>query len=226
VVADADISTPASLIGDPTRATFMMALSDAQALPASELARRAGVTPSTASVQLAKLVDGGLLTAERHGRHRYYALADPSIATAIEALAVIAPARPAHSLKEARLGSELQAARTCYDHLAGALGVAVLEALLSKRLLTDELELTKSGADRFANLGIDVDEVGDARRAFARRCLDWSERRHHLAGGLGAALAARFFELGWIERMPSSRAVRVTPKGRAALARELAVDAG
>jgi DNA-binding transcriptional ArsR family regulator len=224
VIADADISTPAALIGDPTRATFLMALSEGRALPASELAQRAGVTASTASVQLAKLVGGGLLEVERNGRHRYYRLADPSIATAIESLAVIAPRRQASSLRQARVGSELQAARTCYDHLAGALGVAVFDALQRQRLLTPELEVTKRGAKRFGELGIDVDELARRRRPLARSCLDWTERRHHLAGSLGAALASRCFELGWIERLPASRAVRVTETGRRAFARELAID--
>src|ERR671934_1026229 len=173
MIADADIAAPAALIGDPTRATFLMALSDGHSLPASELARRARVTASTASIQLAKLVERGFLSTERNGRHRYYKLADPEIAAAIEALAVIAPRRPASSLKQARVGSELQAARTCYDHLAGALGVALLDALLRNAVLTEELEPTNRGARRFRELGIDVDELSRRRRAFARRCLDW-----------------------------------------------------
>jgi DNA-binding transcriptional ArsR family regulator len=221
MVVDVDIATTAALLGDPTRAAFMLALAEGERLPASELAQRARVTASTASIQLAKLVDGGLLRVERHGRHRYYRLGDPAIAAAIESLAVIAPHRPARSLKRARIGSELQGARTCYDHLAGALGVAVLEALLAKRFLNGELEPTKLGARRLGHLGVDVAEVARGRRAFARRCLDWSERRHHLAGALGAALANRFFELGWVERTKASRAIRVTTKGRRALADEL-----
>ncbi len=224
MLADAEISTPAALIGDPTRATFLTALCDGRVLPASELAQRAGVSASTASVQLAKLVEGGLLEVERNGRHRYYRLADPSIATAIESLAVIAPRRPASSLRQARVGSELQAARTCYDHLAGALGVALFDALQGQRLLTPELEVTKRGAKRFGELGLDVDELAKQRRPLTRRCLDWTERRHHLAGSLGAALADRCFELGWLERLPSNRAVRVTEKGRRGLARDLALD--
>jgi DNA-binding transcriptional ArsR family regulator len=214
MIADADIAAPASLIGDPTRATFLMALSAGQSLPASELARRARVTASTASVQLAKLVEGGFLATERNGRHRYYSLVDPEIAAAIEALAVIAPRRPALSLKQARVGSELQAARTCYDHLAGTLGVAVLDGLKRQRSLTSELEVTKRGGRRFQELGIDVDRLAARRRPLTRSCLDWTERRHHLAGSLGAALAARCFELGWIERLPTSRAVRLTARGR------------
>jgi DNA-binding transcriptional ArsR family regulator len=224
VIADADIAGPASLMGDATRATFLMALSQGHSLPAGELARRARVTPSTASIQLAKLVEGGLLTVERNGRHRYYGLKDPNVAAAIESLAVIAPRRPASSLKQARVGSELQAARTCYDHLAGALGVALLDALQRQALLTAQLEPTKRAVKRFAQLGIDVGELARRRRPLAKRCLDWTERRHHLAGSLGAALATRCFELGWIERLPSSRAVRVTEKGRRGLLRELAID--
>jgi DNA-binding transcriptional ArsR family regulator len=224
VIADADISTPAALIGDPTRATFLTALADGTALPASELAERAGVSASTASVQLAKLVEGGLLEVERSGRHRYYRLADSGIAAAIESLAVIAPHRPARSLREGRRGSELQAARTCYDHLAGALGVALFDALQRRRLLTPELELTPRGAEQFGELGIDVDGLTRGRRPLTRLCLDWTERRHHLAGALGAALTSRFLELGWIEPRPESRAVRVTDTGRSALARELAVQ--
>jgi len=218
-----DISTPAALMGDPTRAAFLTALADGTTLPASELAQRAGVGASTASIQLAKLVDGGLLEVERTGRHRYYRLADPTVAAAIESLAVLAPHRAASSLKQARVGSELQAARTCYDHLAGALGVALLEGLQRQRLLTPKLGVTPRGTDRFARLGIEIQELVRGRRPLTRACLDWTERRHHLAGALGAALATSFLERGWIERRPASRAVRLTDSGRRGIARELAV---
>jgi DNA-binding transcriptional ArsR family regulator len=223
VIVDADISTPAALMGDPTRAAFLTALADGRALPASELAQRAGVGAPTASIQLGKLVEGGLLEVERTGRHRYYRLADPTVAAAIESLAVLAPPRPARSLKQARVGSELQAARTCYDHLAGALGVALLESLQRQELLTSKLDVTPRGADRFAELGIGVEELARGRRPLTRACLDWTERRHHLAGALGAALATSFLERDWIERLPGSRAVRVTAGGRRGFARELAV---
>jgi DNA-binding transcriptional ArsR family regulator len=225
VIADVDVSVPASLIGDPTRAAFLTALSEGQALSAGELARRAGVTASTASIQLAKLVEAGLLSVEPNGRHRYYSLDDPALAAALEALALIAPVKPARSLKQAQIGAALQSARTCYDHLAGALGVTLFDALIRKRVLTDELEVTTHGAARLRKLGIDLETLARGRRPLARRCLDWSERRDHLAGALGAAVATRFFELGWIERTPSSRAVRVTPTGREALARDLGVTA-
>src|SRR5438045_3448707 len=129
MLADADIAAPASLIGDPTRASFLLALTEKEALPASELAQRAGVSNPTASIQLAKLVAAGLLQVERHGRHRYFRLADPAVAQALEALAVIAPAKPVRSLRDANRVDGIRAARTCYDHLAGALGVSLLESL-------------------------------------------------------------------------------------------------
>jgi DNA-binding transcriptional ArsR family regulator len=223
MLADADVSVPAALVGDPTRAAFLTALSGGVAMPATELAQRAGVTASTASVQLAKLVDGGLLEAERNGRHRYYRLRSEDVAAALESLAALAPPTKARSLKQARIGADLRAARTCYDHLAGVLGVALFDALLRERVLNTELEPTAAGRRTLRELGIEL-EPGTSRRPYARRCLDWSERRHHLAGALGAALAARFFELGWIERTGSSRAVRVTPRGREALARGLSLE--
>jgi hypothetical protein len=141
-------------------------------------------------------------------------------------LAVIAPRQPARSLKQARIGSDLQAARTCYDHLAGELGVALFDALLRQRILARDLEPTRKGSRWLDEVGIDVEAAAKSRRPFARRCLDWSERRDHLAGGLGAAIASRFFELGWVERTRSSRAVRVTDDGRRGLERELAVRLG
>jgi DNA-binding transcriptional ArsR family regulator len=223
VAVEAEIATPAALIGDQTRATFLTALADGSSLPASDLAARAGVGAPTASVQLAKLVDGGLVEVERNGRHSYYRLANQATANAIEALAAIAPRRAGSSPKQARVGSELRAARTCYDHVAGVLGVALLEALQRQRLLTQELEVTRRGTDRFARLGIDVDELARGRRPLTRACLDWTERRHHLAGGLGAALATSLLERGWIERLPGTRAVRVTDRGRRGLGRELSV---
>jgi DNA-binding transcriptional ArsR family regulator len=223
VTVEAEIAAPAALIGDETRSTFLTALVDGSSLPASDLAARAGVSASTASVQLAKLVEGGLVEVERNGRHSYYRLANQEIAKAMEALAAIAPRRAATSRKHARVGSDLRAARTCYDHLAGKLGVALLESLQRQDLLTDELEVTPQGADRFARLGIEVDKLARGRRPLTRPCLDWTERRHHLAGALGAAFTTSFLERGWIERLPGSRAVRVTETGRRALASALAV---
>jgi DNA-binding transcriptional ArsR family regulator len=225
---DADVASPAALIGDPTRAAFLLALAEQDALPASELAARAGVSNSTASIQLGKLVAGGLVTVERRGRHRQYRLAGPNVAGAIEALALIAPQPPVRSLRGANRAAAIRQARTCYDHLAGALGVSLTEALFDRGLLErdgDDVRFSENGDEWFSGLGVDLEKVRAARRPPARLCLDWSERRYHLAGGLGAALARRLFELGWIERAGPTRAVRVTPKGRAALQRELGVAA-
>jgi len=217
MMADVDVASPAALIGDPTRAEFLLALSEKEALPASALARRAGVSNSTASIQLGKLLAGGLLEVERHGRHRYYRLRDPAVAQAIEALALIAPERPVASLRDANRAEGIQLARTCYDHLAGVLGVALLDALLESGAFIargSDLELTPDGLDRLDSLGVDVEGARRSRRAFASLCLDWSERRYHVAGALGAALTKRLFELDWIERPGPGRAVRVTPAGR------------
>lgn len=218
MLVDADIASPAALIGDPTRASILLALTEKEALPATELARRAGVSNPTASIQLAKLVEAGMLNVERHGRHRYFRLAHPSVAHALEALAVIAPARPARSLRETARMEGLTEARTCYDHLAGELGVALLDGLLRSRILVRRdarLDVTAGGRRRLEELGV---ELPSSRRPLTRLCLDWSERRYHLAGALGAALTERLFELGWIERRKATRAVDVTASGRAGLA--------
>jgi DNA-binding transcriptional ArsR family regulator len=218
VIADADVAAPAALIGDPTRAAFLLALSEQEALPASELARRAGVTNSTASVQLGKLVRGGLLEVERQGRHRYYRLSNSTVAEALEALAVIAPVRPAGSLREANRAAGIQFARTCYDHLAGAVGVAVTEGLLREGILVRQgSDVALARPDRLEALGVDVAGARTGRRQFTRLCLDWTERKYHLAGALGAALTTRLFDLGWIERTVAGRAVRLTKEGRAGL---------
>ena len=205
------VDVPASLIGDPTRASFLLALRQKDALPLSELARRAGVTNSTASIQLGKLVDSGLISVERHGRHSYFRLSSPAVAKALDALVAIAPAvlppPPANGIR---------AARTCYDHLAGELGVSLLDGMTRKGFLRvdgADVELTPLGRERFEELGLDLTPT---RRAFSRLCLDWTERRYHLAGSVGAALTERFFELGWIER-GAGRAVRLTAKGQRGL---------
>jgi len=206
------VDAPAALIGDPTRATFLLALEDKDALPLSELARLAGVGNSTASIQLGKLVDGGLLSVERHGRHRYFRLASTEVATALEALAAIAPDR--RKSGDRPLPNGIRAARTCYDHLAGEVGVALLDGLRREGIVEGEVELTPAGRARLEALGVDLEPT---RRPLTKLCLDWTERRYHLAGALGAALTQRMFELGWIERTATSRAVRVTRKGRGGL---------
>lgn len=195
---------------------MLQALHDGRALPAGALARFAGVSPSTASEHLTRLVDGGLLVAERAGRHRYYRLAGPEVAHALESLAVLAPAPRPRTLRQATIGTALAIARTCYDHLAGRLGVAIADALLERKALEEVGGVFAPGPqidEVLRSLGIDALPM---RRPPVLRCLDWSERRPHVAGGLGAALCVRAFEAGWVERLPTSRAVRLTPAGEAA----------
>jgi DNA-binding transcriptional ArsR family regulator len=212
---DLDIAAVAAVIGNPTRAAFLSALIDVDALPAGELARLRGVSPQTASEHLARLADLGLIRAERSGRHRYFRLGSPLVAAAIEALSLIAPVSP--PLHEAKHGSALSAARTCYDHLAGSLGVAVAGSLEEQQWIAsadDGFALTTKGERGLSDLGVDVASLREQRRPLTRPCLDWSQRRYHLAGAVGSALASRLFELRWVERLPGGRAVRVTDAGR------------
>lgn len=224
----ADIASVGFLLGDDARAAMLLTLLGGEAVPAGELARRAGVSPSGASAHLRRLREGGLITQERIGRHRYFRLASPELAEALESLARVAPVRPASSLRESETTQALKRARTCYDHLAGELGVALADALVERKLLTrsdEAFALTRDGAAWLGSLGVDLAVVGRSRRSFARACIDWSERRPHLAGALGAAVCDLFFARVWIRRLPGGRAVAVTEDGRAWLARELGVSA-
>ena len=221
---DADIAAAAALLAEPARATLMTAVIAEGALPASELAARAGVAPSTASGHLGRLVDGGFLTSEKQGRHRHYRLADPAVAAAIEALALVAPQPPVRSLREATRSELLREARTCYDHLAGRVGVALARSLEADGTLVRRnggYELGPESGARLEELGIDLGALETLRRPLVRGCLDWSERELHVAGALGAALADRFFELGWIKRREGNRSFEVTSVGRAHLPAEL-----
>jgi DNA-binding transcriptional ArsR family regulator len=198
-------------------------------LSASELAARARIAPSTASEHLTRLVAGGFLATSKHGRHRYYRLADPAVAAAVEALALVAPQPPVRSLREATRGELLRFARTCYDHLAGRVGVALAHGLERERALVRKdggYALGPQAAPRLASLGIELAELERQRRPLVRGCLDWSERELHVAGGLGAALTQRLFELGWIRRRDRNRSVALTEEGRARLKGELGVDIG
>jgi DNA-binding transcriptional ArsR family regulator len=221
------IAPVAALLGDPARAAMVAALEDGRALPASELARRACVRPSTASEHLARLVGGGLLAVQQSGRHRYFRLASDDVAHAVEALAAIAPRAPVRSLRTANTASALEEARTCYDHLAGRLGVAVTDALVRRRALKEVDGVFVSGSRATAvlgGLGIDERDLRRARRPFALSCLDWSERRPHVAGALGASIAARALAAGWVRRRSDSRALDITDAGRAAFAARLGLE--
>lgn len=265
---EVNVAPVAALMADSARAMMLIALLDDRPLAAGELARVAGVTPATASAHLARLLHGGLVVAQRQGRHRYYRLAGHDVAQAIEALAHLGTSVPVRSLRHSRDAAALDSARTCYDHLAGRAGVTLFAALLDRGLITrhaqDSLHqeppglaplrasapqarsrparraqhapqapsdvppeaetgpaivrLTADGEAALAAFGIDLGELRTSRRRFVGECLDWTQRRSHLNGAVGAALTARFFELGWIERGKRRRAVRVTPAGADGLA--------
>jgi len=224
MAGDPDVAALAALIGEPARSAMLMELMTGRALTASELAVRAHVSASTASEHLARLVDGGLLTREAQGRHRYYRLASPRVARVLESLATLARPTSPDDPFEHELQQGFQLARACYDHLAGRLGVAILDVLLERRLLVEQDEsyrVTSDGETWFGRLGIDVQQTRRARRAFARRCLDCTERRPHLAGALGAALLRQLVERRWLERMDGERMLLVTATGEAGLRAEL-----
>lgn len=223
-----DLAALARLLADSTRAGFCLALLDGRAWTAAELARHAGVAASTATGHLNVLVAGGLLTEERQGRHRYVRLAGADTAEMVENLASMAPRRaaPPGSLSAASRHQALARARTCYDHLAGALGVSITEAMTRGGLLdwARGLALTGDGAHWFAALGIAL--PSGSRRPLVRSCLDWTERRPHLAGAAGAALCGHAFGSGWIRRIGSGRAVALTDTGRNAFREHLGLVAG
>ena len=210
------IAPVAALAGDPARANMLSALSGGMALTASELAEEGGVTLQTASSHLAKLAAGGLVTTARQGRHRYFRLADDDVARMLEAIMGVA-ARTGHlRTRPGPRDPALRKARICYDHLAGEMGVRMLDGLLSARRIArsgDELHLTKNGTAFLREFGIDLDRLSAARRPLCRACLDWSMRRYHLGGALGAALLARFEELKWLRRENNSRVIHFTRIG-------------
>jgi len=219
--AGPDIALVGSLLGDPARDNMLTALMDGGALTAGQLARHAGITPQTASSHLAKLDAGGLVTVRRQGRHGYYALSGEDVGAVLEALMGLAE-RAGHS--RARPGPRepaLREARICYDHLAGELGVAMLDGMLARNAIHQDgerLALTGAGESFVRDLGIELAGLGGSRRPLCKSCLDWSVRRSHLAGALGAALLRRFGELGWAKRIEGTRVIAFSPQGRQAFA--------
>ncbi|GAA1683126.1 winged helix-turn-helix domain-containing protein [Nonomuraea maheshkhaliensis] len=217
ITRDADIAPVAALIADPTRAAILTALLDGRALAAGELARMAGVSAATASAHLARLLDGGLVDVVRQGRHRYYRLSGHEVAEVLEVLARISARPPVRSLRQSRQARRLEEARTCYDHLAGRAGVGLLDRLVAGGHLAGG-DLTESGERLLARLGVDVAGARGSRRRFAPECLDWTERRAHLGGALGAAITEVLFERGWYRRGSVPRAVTLTEAGEEGLA--------
>ena len=222
--ASLQLARVARLLGDPTRARMVSRLMEGRALTAGELAADAGVTPQTASGHLSQLVEGGLLRVEVQGRHRYARLASAEVARVVEALGGVGASSTSSKAAEVTTPEPLRFARTCYDHLAGRLAVDLAEALERRGCLalTDEVwEVTESGALFFARVGVDLATLGQGRRPLVRRCLDWSERRPHLAGALGAAMLQRMLALKWIARRKEHRGLRITVEGQRALSDEL-----
>jgi DNA-binding transcriptional ArsR family regulator len=198
------------------------ALLDGRAMTAGELARSVGVSAATASAHLTRLLDAGIVAVEPQGRHRYYRLANERAGRAFEALAALAPTRPVRSLRQSQIATELRWARTCYDHLAGVVAVALAQSLIERSILVDvggdRYELGPVGDAELTEFGLDLGNLSKSRRSFARPCLDWSERRHHLAGALGAAVLGRMAYLGWVRQDPTSRAVELHDSGRVGIA--------
>jgi DNA-binding transcriptional ArsR family regulator len=215
------IAAVAELIGEPARAAILVALTDGRALPAGELARAASVSAQSASGHLSKLVGGGLLSVRSEGRHRYYRMSGPEVGYAIEALGVISTAPPRPGARRSPETMALTKIRSCYDHLAGRVAVDLARTLETSGVIRPrgarDYELGPDGQAWFGRLGVDTDALRGSRRAFARRCLDWTERKPHLAGALGAALFSRLVASGWIAALPRTRALRITHRG----AREL-----
>ncbi|WP_308530896.1 winged helix-turn-helix domain-containing protein [uncultured Paenibacillus sp.] len=217
----------ASLVSDPSRSAMLTAMLDGRYHAAGELAHRAGIQAQTASFHLAKLTEAGLVAVEKQGRHRYYGIANPEVARVLESLLSIAPPASIRSLRQATEDQALRHARTCYDHLAGSLGVRLTQSMIRTGILAEgdgAFEVTAEGEAFLDRFGVDVNRAKAKRRSFSPKCLDWSERRHHLAGALGNALLERLTELGWVERSPQSRAVKLTAEGRAGLKDTFALD--
>lgn len=209
------VASIAALIADPARAAMLTALLDGRASSAGELARMANVSAQSASMHLAQMLQGGLLNVASQGRHRYYRLASPAVAHALEALGSIATTRKRIPVAE---GQPIRFARLCYDHLAGELAVKLEQAFERNRYLAPngkrDYQVTPRGEAFFAGWQIDLASLRQQRRSFARRCLDWTERRDHLAGALGAALCQRFLDSRWIVRAKAGRVVHLTARGR------------
>ena len=240
MVSTTALAETASLVGDPARANMLAALMDGRALTATELARAAAIMPQTASGHLARLTAAGLLTVEQQGRHRYHRLASPGVARMLEGIMAVAETGQAAGRvrRPVVVGPRdvaMRAARTCYGHLAGRLAVAMADAMVEHghiELSADGGAVTPEGAAFLQSLGVDLPNTeGPAAkrsggRVFCRPCLDWSERRSHVAGTVGAALCACCFKLGWVRRIDGTRALIVTPKGRRGIRQSFGVETG
>lgn len=218
----------AALLGEPARASMLWTLLDGRARPAGELAFAANISAQSASNHLARLLEAGLLAVETQGRHRYYRLAGPQVGMALESLAALSPRPQTRQLPASRGTPEsLRHARSCYDHLAGALAVTLLRRMEQDRLLSlqkRDYRLSEKGESLLARFGLDLRALRGAKRRFACACMDWSEREFHLGGALGAALLEEFLRRRWLLRNPDSRVLQLTPAGHRGLRESFGVD--
>lgn len=214
---DPIVSEVATIISEKSRSTMLLTLLDGRKYTVSELATVSKITPQTASFHLAKMLEKGIVKSEKFGRHKYLSLSNAEVANVLESLLCLTPERKPNSFKEVSRNKEIHLARTCYDHLAGKLGVGVTHSLLNHNLISDtgekDFELTEQGEEFFINIGIDIKQSRKKRRSFSCKCLDWSERRYHLAGSLGNSILQFTLENNWVERIPSTRALKITNKG-------------
>jgi DNA-binding transcriptional ArsR family regulator len=212
-----NISSVAHLIAEPVRSVMLITLADGSVMSAGALARAAGVTAQTASSHLAKLLDGGLLSVESKGRHRYYRLAGAHVSHVLESLASVGPVTPAWRNTPSRSAQALRFARCCYDHLAGQIGVSVTQSMLTRGFIVEAGErqyaLTAAGCEWLQQLGVDMEDPAFDQTEYARQCLDWTERQYHVAGPLGARLMDAFLAWDWVRKSPATRSVTVTALG-------------
>ncbi|MFT4416659.1 ArsR/SmtB family transcription factor [Fredinandcohnia humi] len=214
---DPFVSEIAAIISEKSKSTMLLTLLDGRRYTVSELAAISKITPQTASFHLSKMIEIGIVKSEKLGRHRYQSISNPNVARVLESLLCITPQRKPNSFKEVSRSKEICFARTCYDHLAGTLGVAVTNSLLDSKYILDDGNdyiLSYQGEQYFRELGINLEQVRKKRRQFSCKCLDWSERRFHLAGALGNSILLFTIENKWVERLAGSRALKVTTKGK------------
>ncbi|MHC0037680.1 ArsR/SmtB family transcription factor [Pseudoneobacillus sp. C159] len=217
---DPFVSEVASLVSEQSRSTMLLTLLDGRKYTVSELAMMAKITPQTASFHLTKMIEKGIIKSEKLGRHKYLSIANSDVASVLESFLALSPERKPNSFRAVSRTKEIHFARTCYDHLAGKLGVAVTNSLLQNHYIyehEENFELTSVGEHFFNSIGIDHNQLRKKRRAFTCKCLDWSERKFHLAGALGHSLLLYFLENNWMERIPSTRALKITNKGKSSL---------
>ncbi|ASZ18579.1 MULTISPECIES: helix-turn-helix transcriptional regulator [Bacillus] len=222
-----NISKVDLLLHSDLRVHILSYLLDGKAYPASELAHVAKIKPKTATYHLSKMQEEGILSIEKHGKHSYYRIFNSEISKILESFLVISPQEKIKPLRQSSQSSEFRYARTCYNHLGGKLGVAITNSLLDKGyLIKNDLyfHITKTGQEFFKELGIDINKITQKQRIFAKACLDCSEREHHLAGSLGNALLEKFLQLNWIQRVPKSRAIKLTPNGTKKFEQMFSID--